>query len=135
MNTTFTEIDCSSVIKFNLRAFYQSKLENIILRDVVNLGSGGAMDEALFYQCPITFIDLPNTLETIGNYAFFKSSIETVVCRATVPPQGANMFDQTPIVNGNGIIYVPDASVTAYKEASGWSAYADRIKPLSEYTE
>lgn len=133
MNTTFTNIDCSSVTVFANRAFYTSKIENIILRDVVNLGNEGAMDEGLFYQCPITFIDLPNTLETIGNYAFFKSSIETVVCRATVPPQGANMFAQTPIVNG--IIYVPDESVTAYREASGWSAYADRIKPLSEYGE
>jgi hypothetical protein len=29
-------------------------------------------------------------------------------------------------------IYVPDASVNAYKEAEGWSTMANRIHPLSE---
>lgn len=32
-------------------------------------------------------------------------------------------------------IYVPDDSVEAYKQASGWSEYADIIYPLSEYVE
>ena len=34
-----------------------------------------------------------------------------------------------------GKIYVPDNSVDAYKAATNWSQYADRIKPLSEYVE
>jgi hypothetical protein len=32
-------------------------------------------------------------------------------------------------------IYVPDESVEAYKGATNWSAYADQIKPISEYVE
>lgn len=135
MNTTFTNMDCSSVTVFVNRAFYTSKIENIILRDVVNLGNGGAMDEGLFYKCPMTFIDMPESLESIGNYAFMKSKIATVICRAIVPPSGSNMFYSTPISSGNGVIYVPDASVTAYREASGWSAYASRIYPISVYNE
>mgnify|MGYP000472681990 CR=1 FL=1 len=31
------------------------------------------------------------------------------------------------------IIYVPDDSVEAYKTATNWSNYADRIRPISEY--
>ena len=31
-------------------------------------------------------------------------------------------------------IYVPDSLVDSYKAATNWSAYADKIKPLSEYT-
>jgi hypothetical protein len=32
-------------------------------------------------------------------------------------------------------IYVPDALVDSYKQADYWSAYTDKFKPLSEYTE
>lgn len=41
----------------------------------------------------------------------------------------------TPIQNGTGFIYVPDAIVSQYKQSSGWSTYAAQIKPLSEYTD
>lgn len=135
MNTTFTNMDCSSVTIFANKAFYTSKIENIILRDVVNLGNGGAMDEGLFYKCPMTFIDMPESLESIGNYAFLGSKIATVICRAIAPPSGSNMFYSTPISSGNGVIYVPNESVTAYREASGWNSYADRIFPISVYNE
>jgi hypothetical protein len=29
------------------------------------------------------------------------------------------------------VIYVPDTAASAYKNAAGWSGYADKIKPLS----
>lgn len=35
--------------------------------------------------------------------------------------------------NGPKEIYVPDASVEAYKSADVWSKYADRIKPVSDF--
>lgn len=35
--------------------------------------------------------------------------------------------------DGNSI-YVPDASVNAYKAASGWSDFAGKIHPISEYS-
>ncbi|MCD8134822.1 MAG: hypothetical protein LUH01_02235, partial [Parabacteroides gordonii] len=37
------------------------------------------------------------------------------------------------LTNGNSCpIYVPDDAVDTYKTATNWSAYADRIKPISE---
>lgn len=44
-------------------------------------------------------------------------------------------FNSTPIANGTGYIYVPDALVNDYKKATNWSVYANQIKPLSEYVE
>lgn len=38
-------------------------------------------------------------------------------------------------VSGGMKIYVPDASVEAYKKATNWSQYADRIYPMSELPE
>ena len=32
-------------------------------------------------------------------------------------------------------VYVPDDMVGVFKEATNWSAFGDRIKPLSEYVE
>lgn len=58
------------------------------------------------------------------------TSLERVIIRATTPPAlgGISAFQNT----NNCPIYVPDASVEAYRTATNWSSYADRIHPLSE---
>lgn len=50
-----------------------------------------------------------------------------------------SMFENTPIAgntsytNGvEGYVYVDDDKVEAYKSTTGWSTYADKIKPISE---
>ena len=92
-----------------------------------------SMGNGSFYQCvALRYIDLPESVTNIGHYAFAESSGMThAICRATTPPAaGLKIFDRMSIP-----IYVPDASVEAYKAAANWSTYADRIKPLSEYVE
>ena len=76
---------------------------------------------------------LPDTLTYLGTYAFAKcTAMESVIVNATTPPTlGTYPFSET----NNCPIYVPDASVVAYREASGWSAYASRIYPISVYNE
>jgi hypothetical protein len=53
------------------------------------------------------------------------------VFNRTTPPTLAN---KNAFNNINSIckIYVPDASVTAYKTATNWVTYADYIYPMSE---
>ena len=79
----------------------------------------------------LSFIDLPSTITNITAYAFraIKSNC-TIVCRALTPPVLGGQVVFTP-----SSIYVPDESVEAYKGATGWSTYASKIKPLSEYVE
>ena len=107
------------------------------LRRVTSLGNltdipAGGASWGFFGGCTsLTFAELPETITNIGNNAFRAcTSLQTVIVRATTPPTlgTGNAFS-------NANIYVPDNSVQAYKEASGWSAHASRIKPLSEYTE
>ncbi len=49
--------------------------------------------------------------------------------RTTPPTLGTSAFYN---INSICKIYVPDASVTAYKSATNWNTYADYIYPISE---
>ena len=80
---------------------------------------------------------LPDTITAINEASFRGcSSLVTFICLATTPPTlNTSAFTSTPISAKTGTIYVPDASVEAYKSASNWVNYESRIKPLSEYVE
>ena len=69
----------------------------------------------------------------IGTDCFYLcSNLTSVTCKAITPPTlGYDVFKSTPIASGNGHIYVPSASVNAYKSASGWSDYASRIQAIT----
>ncbi|MDR0497235.1 MAG: SUMF1/EgtB/PvdO family nonheme iron enzyme [Treponema sp.] len=74
----------------------------------------------------ITSVTIPGSVEQIGNNAFANCPIlESVFVLAATPPKmGANVF----LRSSSGLrIYVPSTSVSAYKAAAGWSAYASRI--------
>ena len=53
---------------------------------------------------------------------------------ADTPPTlgGTLVFDGCQVLTG---IYVPDESVEAYKTATNWSAYANKMLTLSQYSE
>jgi hypothetical protein len=114
-----------------------SRVEN--LGQITSLGGSNSYNSfGVFWQNKkLEFFRIPATVTSIGGYALRECDVlETLVCERTTPPSlGANAFAGSKIASGNGYIYVPDASVTAYREASGWSAYADRIYPMSVYDE
>lgn len=88
-----------------------------------------------FYNCKnLEIVITPNTISSIAAYSLRGCSVlNTFVCKATTPPTlGSGSFTGTPIASGAGSIYVPDASVEAYKTATNWSSYASRIKGISE---
>lgn len=91
-----------------------------------------SIGERAFGGCAFFSIILPKTTENIGAYAFyFARNLNDFVCYADVPPIiGSTTFYGSSTTLS---IYVPDESVEAYKAATNWAAYADRIKPLSEY--
>lgn len=130
-------------------AFWRcSKLATINgLEQVTSVGSQG------FLTAKITSLSLPNYQGAIAERAFsYCSNLEladlgagvtqlsgevfssdtnlaTLIVRATTPPSlvGANFY-QCPL----SVIYVSDASLEAYRTATNWNSYADRIHPLSE---
>lgn len=85
-----------------------------------------------FQSCKgLTTITLPSTITTYGSGVFYGcSSLREVIVEAVTPPTaGANLFQSCTALTA---IYVPDASVSAYQSASGWSTYASLIKPISQ---
>lgn len=130
------------------------------LKDIVFSGKETIIGWQAFWGCTaLETIEFPDSVTTIGESAggncfegctslrtvilgskivlmkgwtFAKcSALETVVIKTVVPPNVQDEFPNTP---STCKIYVPDESVEAYKTATNWSKYADRIKPLSEYT-
>jgi hypothetical protein len=90
---------------------------------VTSIGNGA------FFDCiGLTSIDIPSDVTSIGNYTFNGcSSLTSITVNATTPPSlGSSSFNNT----NNCPIYVPAASVNAYKTASGWSDYASRIQAI-----
>ena len=86
-----------------------------------------------FADCwSLTSVTIPNSVTTVGFGAFWScSSLTSVYCKATTPPNAQTDFYGDWVAfdyNAPGRkIYVPTASVEAYKSAEGWSEYASAI--------
>ena len=83
---------------------------------------------ALAYESSLTSLTLPSTVSFIDEYAMaFNHALTTVTCLATTPPELGyqNIFLGDEKLTA---IYVPQASVDAYKAA--WSEYANLIQPI-----
>ncbi len=86
---------------------------------------------AFCYCDALTSIIIPNSVTTIGDSAFANcDALKTVYCKPTTPP---SLYDYYVFYNNASgrKIYVPTASVDAYKAASSWSEYADAIEPYN----
>ena len=96
--------------------------------------SGSPLYQAVYlstiYGCGnLKSIDIPEGVTSIGNSAFSGChSLTSFTCLATNPPAlGSKAFNDM-----NGTIYVPAASVEAYKAADGWKDYASQIQAIQE---
>lgn len=121
-----TALDCP--ISFpHLTSIARYVFQYSTIKKVVDLGSVTTIPNDAFSDCPqLTFVRYPATVTSIGTM-WRTHSITTIICLAVTPPTVS--WKEVPTE-----IFVPDESVADYQAATGWSAYANRIKPLSEYT-
>lgn len=90
-------------------------------------------DYAFGHCNSLTDITLPSTVTSIGQWAFVNcTGLTSVTIEATTPPTLGDwaFYNEYGTEQLNITIYVPAESVEAYKAASGWSVYADRIQAL-----
>lgn len=118
----------NAITKIGQRVFeYCTSLSSIELPSSLT-----TIDMYAFMYSGLVSITIPSSVTSLGAQSFrFCRQLQTVVMQSSTPPTlGAN----TVFSNGHSglTIYVPDGSVEAYKTATNWSAFADKIKPLSE---
>lgn len=148
-STTFDSRDnCNAVIKSSTNELVLGCKDSVIPNTVTKLGERAFNDVK-----NLTSIVIPNSVTIIGKYCFagcrnmttvtisgsVLTSIEegafngctgltSVTINATTPP---TIYSGGLTNTNNCPIYVPAQSVSAYKSASGWSTYADRIQAIS----
>lgn len=119
------------------------------------MSNATSIDEYMFYACnSLTSLTIPDSVQSIKTHGMNQNSnlerieigtgvqviqskafelnakLNEIVVRATTPPQGAgDMFYRS---SSDLKIYVPAASLEAYKAASGWSTYASQIYAITE---
>ena len=89
-----------------------------------------SIDDNAFSGCTgLTGVTIPTSVTSIGQSAFSDcTGLTSVTCLPTTPPTlGTGVFTSAPT---SLAIKVPSASVTAYRNATNWSAYASRISAL-----
>lgn len=86
--------------------------------------------KSMFYGCnKLTSLVIPSNISSIEDSAFNQcSGLTSITVNRTTPPTlgGTLVFDNT----NDCPIYVPAASVNAYKTADNWSKYASRIQAI-----
>ena len=114
----------SSVIRIGHMVFYKcTSLTSVTIpNSVTSIGNS-----AFSYCKSLSSVIISNSVTNIYSDAFYDcSSLSSVIVNAETPPTIG-----TAVFNGSNCpIYVPAASVDAYKAASGWSDYASRIYPI-----
>lgn len=111
-----------TILKENL-FYYCISLASVTIPDSVIY-----IDERAFLACGLTGLTIPDSVTTISNHAFHTCrNLQYIYCNPVIPPTlGTDVFYET----NNCPIYVPSGSLNAYKTASGWSDYADRIQAM-----
>lgn len=107
-------------------------LTEIVLPSAVKIGSFA------FIDCiALSKVDLGNVTAIYERAFRYCEALETLIIRTKGFCEliDERTFDDTPIQDGTGYIYVPSAQVAAYKADAVWSTYAAQIRAIEDYPE
>lgn len=119
----------STLTQISSYAFYNcTLLQNVEFSEgyqsfnIYNIfGNCTALEEVIF----------PSSLNFVYGFAFSGcNALTRIIIKTTTPPSSRGDTLQFLYGADNAIIYVPSASVDAYKTDSLWSQYADRIQAI-----
>ena len=90
-----------------------------------------------YYDSNLQTVKLRGDIQSIGTSAFSNCrALESFVLDTTYTTDAATITTNTfTALPNNCKIYVPDAMVNTYKNATNWSTLASQIYPISEYVE
>ena len=116
--------DCNAIIETSGNTLVSGCKNTSIPESVVAIGHS-----AFAGHVGLTSVDIPADVTNVGAYSFYGcTGLSRIAVLPTVPPAGGNlMLDET----NQAPIYVPRGSLDAYKAASFWSSYKDRMEGFS----
>lgn len=128
--TAMKTINLPSATMIGNYAFYNnSALVSIDIPMVTSIGKSS------LYGCnKLTTIDLPSVTSLEAQSFYNCSRLESVILRSSTMCElnNVNAFDNTPIKDGGGFIYVPFELVSVYRNGTNWSAYGQQIRAIEE---
>lgn len=128
-NTTYDSRDnCNGIIQTASNTLVAGCKNTVIPNSVTSIG-----DYAFQYCSELTEVTIPNSVTSIGSGAFRDcSGLTEVYCHAeNVPNTSSVAFYNTNV--SNATLYVPRASIDAYKTTSPWSGFGT-IKAIEDIT-
>jgi len=128
VNCPLKEINIpSSVRDIGNRAFNDGEYTRVVVPEGVERIGGRA-----FYSKNLRYVDFPSTIAQIGDWSFQGDgpACDSIVLRTPVPPRNWGGLYRNWL---DGALYVPVASVEAYKRDPGFTGFS-QILPLTGYT-
>lgn len=130
--------DCDALLEINLPLLNKTGLNTFYGCDSLktvyfpSLTKASASD---FSSCKALETAIFEKLKSVPTGTFAGCDVLTALILKTETVcslASTNAFNNTPIANGTGFVYVPDNLVDSYKTATNWVTYADQIKGISE---
>lgn len=108
------------------------------IKNMIAKSCGGIIGEYTFrYNSTLEKVDVGD-ITKIGFYAFQGcNAMKGLIMRKTTltpPTLDSNGFTNSAIASGTCYIYVPKAMETTMKNNSSWSAYANQIRAIEDYS-
>ena len=108
--------------------------------ETVNMPALTGMEAYVFQSCSaLARLDFPSLTGIQQGVFYGCQSLNTLILRRSDDicylDSAVQTFDETPITNGSGYVYVPAALVDKYKTATNWVKFADQFRAIEDYPE
>ncbi len=126
-------VDCRATNDMEL-AFINCQSLKAVKKEIFRNIGADAITHNLFSECiSLEYAEIPPNFTALGVRMFSGCTNLSYIETFTETPQ---LIVLDAFFNTNNCpIYVPDTAVDAYKQANGWTQYADRIFPKSQKPE
>ena len=122
-NTVYDSRDnCNAIIETATNRLLVACINTVIPNTVTTIG------DYAFYNTAITSVTIPNSVTSIEGGAFMScSALKSVICLATIPPHievGSIFGTFEDNTYENGTLYVPQGCKSVYQVADGWKDFS-----------
>ena len=129
--TALTSINAPNVSSLGTYSLYNCKIPYVNFPKVTGIAQNA------FYDCDLVKADF-GVANKINQAAFaYCRTLEALILRKSdaicALSVATNAFTSTPIAEGTGYVYVPQALIETYKTATNWVNYASQFRAIEDY--